>query len=113
MHAVADERAAQYAFLHRANLAKRAVAAAVGHRRARFETVRADHVHREVDDQSRALGEDPGAPELRADRESPLGGAEAALERAQLEDADRGVHAVGHDREAGVVAGLAFLAAPR
>ena len=34
------------------------------------------------------------------------------LERADLENADRGGHAVRHDREAGVVAGLTFAVRP-
>jgi hypothetical protein len=35
------------------------------------------YVDREVDDHAGALGEDSRAPELRADREAPLGGREA------------------------------------
>src|SRR6188472_422548 len=112
MDTVTAERAAQDAFLDRADLAQRAVAAAVGDRRAGFEAMHADRVDREVDDHAGALGEDSRAPELRADRETPLGRQEARFERTQLEDADRGRHAVGHDREAGIVAGLALTVRP-
>ena len=65
-------------------------------------------VEREVDDQLRAFLEHARAPERRADREAPLGGAEARLELAHLEDADRRVDAVRRDREAGVGAGRAL-----
>src|SRR4029453_18560606 len=84
--AVAEERLAQDAFLHRANLPQRAVAATVEDPCAGLEPVRVDGVERKVDDHARAVHEHARAPERRADRESPLGGAEARLQLPHLED---------------------------
>ena len=72
-----------------------------------------DDVEREVDDQLRAVDEHPRSPERRTDGKPPLGRAEARLELAYLEDADGGVHAMRHDREADVVAGRALAMGPR
>src|SRR5688572_26662131 len=111
--AVAKERATEHAFLHRAQLAQRAVTAPVRRGRARLEAMRADHAEREVEDEAGAFHEDPRAPVFRAHREAPLRRAEARLERAHLEDANRRVHPGGHDREARVAAGAALTMRPR
>src|SRR5439155_7520514 len=100
--AVAQQRLAQQAFLHGADLLERAVAAAVEDRRARFEAADAHRVEYELEDQLRAVLEDAGAPEGRSERESPLRGVEAVTEIANLEDADRRVVAAHGDREARV-----------
>src|SRR3954465_11507542 len=76
---VLQERLPQYAFLHRAHLAERAVAAAVTDRRARPQTGHADRAEREADQQLRAVLEHARAPERRSDREPPLRGAEPGL----------------------------------
>src|SRR5450759_2352684 len=111
--AVAEERLAQDAFLHRANLPQGAVAATVEDRRAGLEAVRVDGVERKVDDHARAVHAPARAPERRANRESPLGRAEARLQLPHLEDPDGRVHPVGHHREAGVVACGALAVRPR
>ena len=69
---VAQERSAQDPFLHRANLSKGAVAAAVGDRRPSLEPLNADDVHREVQQQPRTLDEQARAPELRSQRKATL-----------------------------------------
>ena len=56
--AAAADRAAQHAFLHRAELAQRAVGAAVLQQHARLETMRADRAERERADQTRRFEED-------------------------------------------------------
>src|SRR5881394_847952 len=63
--AVAQERAAQDAFL------QGAVAAAVGHAGARLEPLRAEQIHAEVQHRPGAFREQAGAPELRTERETP------------------------------------------
>src|SRR5579871_3122449 len=70
--AATDERLAEYAFLHGADLQQRAVAAAVEHGRARLEAARAQRVEDELQHERRALGEDAAAPERRAERKAPL-----------------------------------------
>src|ERR1043165_377780 len=89
--AVAEERLAQDAFLHRADLAQRAVAPPVEDGGAGLEPVSLDDVERKVDDHARAIREHPRAPERRANREAPYGRAESGLELADLEDPDRRV----------------------
>ena len=76
------ERPAQHAFLDRAQLPERAVAAAVLDGRPRFEPMHAEHIEREVDDEPRTIDEDARAPELRGQREPPLGRPERRLERS-------------------------------
>src|SRR6185295_10599065 len=70
--AVAQERVPQRPLAQGAELAQRRVAAAVPDRRARFEPMRAERVEREANRQLRAVAEEPGAPELRREREAPL-----------------------------------------
>ena len=60
----------------------------------------------------RRVEEDARAPERRADARSPTRRAEAGLELPDLEDPDRRVHAVRHDREADVAAGGALAMRP-
>ena len=55
-----------------------------------------------------AGAEEARAPERRADGKAPLGGCESRFELTHLEDANRRVHAVRHNREARVSTGLAF-----
>src|SRR6476646_12083759 len=99
---VAEERPAQNAFLHRAQLLQRAVAAAVQDRGARFEAMHAERVENEFEHELRAVLKHPGAPERLAQRKSPLGVLKPLPEIPHLEDADRGVEAAERDREAHV-----------
>src|SRR5438477_6696417 len=97
---VAKERLAKQAFLDGADLLERAVAAAVEDRRARLEPANAHRLEDELEDQLRAVPEHAGAPEARAERESPFRGVEAVAEVTYLEDADRRVVAAHRHREA-------------
>ena len=88
---VAQERLSEDALLDGADLQQRAVAAAVLHCRARLEPMDAERVERELENQLGALLKNAGAPERRADRESPFRGVETRLGLAHLEDPDRRV----------------------
>src|SRR6188474_3014820 len=89
--AVAEERFAQHAFLHRAHLAERAVAAAVAQRRPRLEPMDTERFERESQHELGAFLEDTQTPERRSERESPFGGTESRFGLTHLEDADRRV----------------------
>src|SRR3954454_14388060 len=78
--AVLLERLAKHPFLHRTELAERAVAAAVADRGARLEAMHTDLLEREAHDQLRAFLEHAGAPVRRSDRKAPLGRPEAGLQ---------------------------------
>src|SRR4029077_15159370 len=103
----------QHAFTRRADLPQRAVAASVHRRRSRLEPMAADRREREVEHQLRAVDEDDRAPELRRDREAPLGGAEIRLERSDLKQPDRDVRVLRHDSEAEVLSRLTLTPRPR
>ena len=62
--AMAKERTAQQAFLHCADLAERAVAAAVGHGGTGLKALCAHDIECEVENQARPFEEDARAPEL-------------------------------------------------
>src|SRR5688500_1833732 len=81
-------RAAQDAFLPRADLPERRVAAPVLDRRARFEPMHADGLEREAHDLAGAFDEDARAPELGAHAEAPLRRPEPRLELPDLEQPD-------------------------
>ena len=87
---------------------QRAVAAAVLHRRARFQPMHADRLEREVEHQLGAFLNTPVPQNGDPMRKAPLGRAEARLELAHLEDPDGGVEALERDREAGIGAGRAL-----
>src|SRR5262245_23528994 len=83
--AAPDERAPQNAFLNGADLAERAVAAAVQHHRSCLEPDDADGLERKVEHLCRAGHEEPGAPIGRSQRETPLRVREAGVQAAKLE----------------------------
>ena len=64
-NAIAEERAAQNALLHRADLSERAVAAPIQHGGARFEPLHTECREREIEHELGALFEDAAAPERR------------------------------------------------
>src|SRR5688500_2521775 len=98
--AVALERAAEDAFLERADLAQRRIAAAVRGDRPGFEAVHADYAEREIDDGFCAFHEYAASPERRANRETPLRAAESRLELPHLKQSHRVLITVRHDGEA-------------
>ena len=71
---------------------------------------RAEH---EIERQFGARGEHARTPERRSDGEAPFRGAEIALARSHLDDADRGVEAFECDGEAHVRSGDPLLERPR
>src|SRR5205814_1483337 len=93
-------------------LVQRAVAAPVVDGAARFQPVDADLLEGEVEHHLRAFDEHSVAPERRAEREAPLGGSEALLQRTNLNDADRFGHPLRHDAEADELAGRALPVRP-
>src|SRR5437867_5040275 len=97
---VLEERLAQHALLNGADLTERAVAAAVADRCPRLQAVNADGLERETHHELGSFLKDPGPPERRPDRESPLRRAEPGIQLAQLEDTDRRIRALQSDREA-------------
>ena len=88
--AAAPDRSAQDAFLHRAQLAQRAVGAPVLQQHARLEPVRAERAERERSDQARGFEEDAAAARRRRERALPFRGFEARIELTDLQDADDG-----------------------
>src|SRR5258706_3141825 len=78
---VTEEGVAENPFALGADLPERAITATVAQRRTRLESVRAEHVKREVEDEFRRLGEDPGTPEFRTQREAPVSRAESRPQR--------------------------------
>src|SRR5438477_10638617 len=111
--AVAEQGPRQDPVLHGAQFPKCAVAPAVSERRAGLHTVDADDVEREIEDQSRAVEEHPGAPKLARDREAPFRSAECRLKRSQLEQTNRAIRSFRHDGKADVLPGLALSFGPR
>src|SRR6185436_16816735 len=110
--AVLQKGLAQNAFLHRADLAERTVAAPVADRGPRLETMHTDLFEREPDQQLGAFLEHAGAPVRRSDRKAPLGRAEAGLQLTQLEDPDRRVVAGERHGEARVGPGATLAVRP-
>jgi hypothetical protein len=106
--AVAQERSSENTFLHRTELSKCAVAAAVRYRRARLEALDPNRIERKVEHELRALHERPGAPVPGAEREAPLTQAEPIFECTQLEQPNRCRHPFRNDAEANIVAVLPF-----
>src|SRR5207245_10293531 len=86
--AVLEERSPEHAFLHGADLSRRAIAAAVPDRRARLDSMYAHHLEREFEHELRPLEKEARAPVGRPDREAPLRPAEPGLERPDLEKAN-------------------------
>ena len=60
----------------------------------------------------RRVHEESRAPEIRAEGEAPFGRLERRIELPHLEDADGGVEALGHDREADIAACRALAMRP-
>ena len=88
--AAAADRSPQDAFLHGAQLAKRAVAAAVLQQHARLEPVRADRAEREGSDEARRFHEHAACRAPTAPGAFPFGGFEARIELAHLQQAGEG-----------------------
>ena len=80
-----DERAAQHAFLHGAELAHGRVRASVPCRDARLETMDAERVEREGHEEAGGLDEQPGTPVRRAEHDTPLGRVPVRIEEPQLQ----------------------------
>src|SRR5262245_42860121 len=78
--AVLEERPPQHAFLHGADLAKRAVAASVLQRGPRLEPVDAHRFEREPNEELGAVDERAGSPERRTESKSPLRRPETGFE---------------------------------
>src|SRR5687767_7423135 len=102
---VFQERSTQHALLDRAHLPERSGATAVLQCSTRFESMRAEHVEGEPQDELCAVAEHARAPVFRGERETPFGGAESGLERPELKQADGGVGTPRDDRKADVLAG--------
>ena len=111
--AVSQKRTLQHAFLRRAELVERAVAAAVLECRTRLEPVHPDHIEREVEDERGGLHEQAAAPVLRAQREAPLGDVERRLKRPDLEQADNRVGVLERDPERERLSGFTLPLRPR
>src|SRR5207253_2032874 len=75
-------------------------AATVLHGRPRFETMHADGVEGEFEQELGSFFEYARPPERRADGEAPFGRPEARFRLTHLEDADRRVEACDRHREA-------------
>src|SRR5260370_13703386 len=101
---VTAKRPTQDSFAAGTDLLQRAVAAAVLDDRARFEAVHGQLGEHEVEYRARRCLEDPGAPELGPDRESPFRQAEGLVERADLDETDCVGVSGRHDAETDVAA---------
>src|SRR5262249_33706203 len=111
--AIAKERLPQHALAPGAELAQRAVAAAVQRRRTRFQPMNPDDQEPVVERQRGAVEERACAPELAGEREAPFGRSEVRLERANLHQPDRNVGGPRHDRVADVLPRGALAMRPR